>query len=171
MAVIVALLTRFVPDDGYSLLANKNLVSYIFMAVIVATFTGLSISAEEIIKDRTLLKRERFLRLSRGSYLSSKMFLPALYLSDPKFAIHSGRKFIDRHWKRDVPYLVDHAMGNLIPRQPDRFGTIAIPKLDRSDLYNDTAAFNPADLTLRLSCQVRRFEQKRIQPEHSAPYR
>ena len=100
-----------------------------------------------------------------------KDVLPALYLSDPKFAIHSGRKFIDRHWKRDVPYLVDHAMGNLIPRQPDRFGTIAIPKLDRSDLYNDTAAFNPADLTLRLSCQVRRFEQKRIQPEHSAPYR
>ncbi|MDD2953630.1 MAG: ATP-binding cassette domain-containing protein [Parabacteroides sp.] len=74
LAVIVALLTRFVPDDGYSLLANKNLVSYIFMAVIVATFTGLSISAEEIIKDRTLLKRERFLRLSRGSYLSSKIF-------------------------------------------------------------------------------------------------
>ena len=100
-----------------------------------------------------------------------KDVLPALYLSDPKFAIHSGRKFIDRHWKRDVPYLVDHAMGNLIPRQPDRFGTIAILKLDRSDLYNDTAAFNPADLTLRLSCQVRRFEQERIQPEHSAPYR
>lgn len=74
LALIVALLTRFVPDEGYSLLANKNLVSYIFMAVIVATFTGLSISAEEIIKDRTLLKRERFLRLSRGSYLSSKMF-------------------------------------------------------------------------------------------------
>ncbi|WP_455624899.1 ATP-binding cassette domain-containing protein [Parabacteroides sp.] len=74
LAVIVALLTRFVPDEGYSLLANKNLVSYIFMAVIVATFTGLSISAEEIIKDRTLLKRERFLRLSRGSYLSSKIF-------------------------------------------------------------------------------------------------
>ncbi|WP_165154007.1 ATP-binding cassette domain-containing protein [Parabacteroides sp. ZJ-118] len=74
LAVIVALLTRFAPDEGYSLLANKNLVSYIFMAVIVATFTGLSISAEEIIKDRTLLKRERFLRLSRGSYLSSKMF-------------------------------------------------------------------------------------------------
>lgn len=74
LALIVALLTRFVPDEGYSLLANKNLVSYIFMAIIVATFTGLSISAEEIIKDRTLLKRERFLRLSRGSYLSSKIF-------------------------------------------------------------------------------------------------
>lgn len=74
LALMVALLTRFVPDEGYSLLGNKNLVSYIFMAVIVATFTGLSISAEEIIKDRTLLKRERFLRLSRASYLSSKIF-------------------------------------------------------------------------------------------------
>ena len=82
-----------------------------------------------------------------------------------------GRVLAVSYTHLDVPYLVDHAMGNLIPRQPDRFGTIAIPKLDRSDLYNDTAAFNPADLTLRLSCQVRRFEQKRIQPEHSAPYR
>ena len=34
---------------------------------------GLSISAEEIIKDRTILKREHFLRLSRSSYLTSKM--------------------------------------------------------------------------------------------------
>ena len=156
---------------GLLWLANKNLVSYIFMAVIVATFTGLSISAEEIIKDRTLLKRERFLRLSRGSYLSSKMFYLLCISAIQSLLFIVVGNLIDRHWKRDVPYLVDHAMGNLIPRQPDRFGTIAIPKLDRSDLYNDTAAFNPADLTLRLSCQVRRFEQKRIQPEHSAPYR
>ncbi len=74
LALIVALLTRYVPDEGYSLLQNKNLVSYIFMAIIVATFIGLSISAEELIKDRTLLKRERFLQLSRGSYLTSKLF-------------------------------------------------------------------------------------------------
>ena len=74
LALIVALLTRYAPDGEYSLLENKNLLSYIFMAVIVATFTGLSISAEEIIKDRALLKRERFLQLSRSSYLLSKMF-------------------------------------------------------------------------------------------------
>ncbi|WP_102408322.1 ATP-binding cassette domain-containing protein [Parabacteroides bouchesdurhonensis] len=74
LAIIVALLTRYEPDEGYSLLTNKNLVSYIFMSVIVATFIGMSISAEEIIKDKTLLKRERFLRLSRPSYLVSKMF-------------------------------------------------------------------------------------------------
>ena len=43
------------------------------MSVIVVTFMGLSISAEEIIKDRPVLKREHFLRLSRSSYLTSKM--------------------------------------------------------------------------------------------------
>jgi hypothetical protein len=43
------------------------------MAVIVATFIGMSGSAEEIIKDRALLKRESFLHLSYGSYIWSKI--------------------------------------------------------------------------------------------------
>lgn len=73
LALIVALLTHYADEKGYTLLTNKNLVSYVFMSVIVATFIGMSISAEEIIKDRTLLKRERFLRLSRSSYLCSKI--------------------------------------------------------------------------------------------------
>ena len=73
LALIVALLTRYVDGDEYTLLANKNFVSYVFMSVIVVTFMGLSISAEEIIKDRPVLKREHFLRLSRSSYLTSKM--------------------------------------------------------------------------------------------------
>ena len=58
-------------------MGNKNLVSYLFMAVIVATFTGMSGSAEEIIKDRALLKRERFLNLSYGSYIWSKIIYMA----------------------------------------------------------------------------------------------
>ena len=77
LAVICALLTRFSPPEGYSVMNNKNLVSYFFMAVIVATFTGMSGSAEEIIKDRALLKRERFLNLSYGSYIWSKIIYMA----------------------------------------------------------------------------------------------
>jgi len=59
-------------DIGYTLLGNSNLPVYIFMAVIVAIFMGLTISAEEIIKDRKILKREAFLNLSWSSYLISK---------------------------------------------------------------------------------------------------
>jgi ABC-type multidrug transport system ATPase subunit/ABC-type multidrug transport system permease subunit len=77
LAMIVALLTRYAPESGYTVMDNKNLVSYIFMAVIVAIFAGMSVSAEEIFKDRALLKREKFLRLSRSAYLWSKI----LYLA------------------------------------------------------------------------------------------
>ena len=73
LAVVCSLLTRYAPPEGYSVMDNKNLVSYFFMAVIVASFTGMSGSAEEIIRDRALLKRESFLRLSYGSYIWSKI--------------------------------------------------------------------------------------------------
>ena len=58
---------------GYIFSENSNLPVYIFMSVIVALFIGLTVSAEEIIKDRKILKREVFLNLSRRSYLFSKI--------------------------------------------------------------------------------------------------
>jgi ABC-type multidrug transport system ATPase subunit/uncharacterized tellurite resistance protein B-like protein len=57
---------------GYTFIGNSNLPVYIFMSVIVAIFMGLTLSAEEIIKDRKILKREAFLNLSWSSYLFSK---------------------------------------------------------------------------------------------------
>lgn len=78
LALIVAMLTRYSGDDGYSLYENKNLLSYIFMAVIVATFMGMSGSAEEIFRDRALLRRENFLQLSYGGYIFSKVVTAAL---------------------------------------------------------------------------------------------
>ncbi len=60
-------------DVGYTYSENSNIPVYIFMAVIVAIFMGLTVSAEEIIKDQLILKRERFLNLSWGSYLFSKV--------------------------------------------------------------------------------------------------
>ncbi len=60
-------------ESGYSLLENSNLPVYLFMSVIVATFMGLTVSAEEIIKDRKILKREAFLNLSWSGYLLSKL--------------------------------------------------------------------------------------------------
>lgn len=58
---------------GYTLLKNSNLPVYLFMSVIVAIFVGLTVSAEEIIKDRKILKRESFLNLSWSSYLLAKI--------------------------------------------------------------------------------------------------
>jgi len=78
LAVICAWLTKYAPEEGYTFINNKNFVSFLFMAVIVSTFIGMSGSAEEIIRDRTLLKREKFLNLSYGCYISSKVVFSAL---------------------------------------------------------------------------------------------
>ncbi|MCD4791976.1 MAG: ATP-binding cassette domain-containing protein [Bacteroidales bacterium] len=60
---------------GYNFSENDNIPVYIFMAVIIALFTGLTISADEIIKDRKIRTRESFLNLSSNSYLLSKIFI------------------------------------------------------------------------------------------------
>jgi ABC-type multidrug transport system ATPase subunit len=58
---------------GYTMGENMNLPVYLFMSVIIALFIGLTVSAQEIIKDQRILRRERFLNLSRSSYLMSKI--------------------------------------------------------------------------------------------------
>ena len=77
LAAILAFFVKFyhtdVTADGYVFRENENLIAYIFMAVVIALFIGLTVSAEEIIKDQKIRKRESFLNLSSGSYLFSKI--------------------------------------------------------------------------------------------------
>ncbi len=76
LGFILSFIIRYIPDpksDIYVFSENENIPIYIFMSLIVALFLGLTISAEEIFRDRKILKRERFLNLSRGSYLMSKV--------------------------------------------------------------------------------------------------
>ncbi|MFC2508131.1 MAG: ATP-binding cassette domain-containing protein [Bacteroides sp.] len=78
LAFILAYVIRYIPDpnsDVYVFRDNENIPIYIFMSLIVALFIGLTVSAEEIFKDRKILKREKFLNLSRTSYLLSKVFI------------------------------------------------------------------------------------------------
>ena len=98
LAVVCALLTRYAPPEGYTVMDNKNLVSYFFMSVIVATFIGMSGSAEEIIKDRALLKRESFLHLSYSSYIWSKIvYMAGLSLIQTLLFIVIGNYIMGLH--------------------------------------------------------------------------
>ncbi|MFT5053875.1 MAG: ABC-type multidrug transport system ATPase subunit [Oceanospirillaceae bacterium] len=77
LAFILAMLIKYFANDdvGFVFRENDNLPAYIFMCVVVALFFGLTVSAEEIIKDARILKRESFLNLSRTSYLGSKIMI------------------------------------------------------------------------------------------------
>lgn len=54
---------------------NENIPAYLFMSVVCSLFLGLTISAEEIIRDNKIIKREQFLNLSHFSYINSKVTL------------------------------------------------------------------------------------------------
>jgi hypothetical protein len=76
LAFILAYIVRYIvvpTSSNYIFRENENIPIYIFMALIVALFLGLIVSAEEIFKDRKILKREKFLHLSRSSYLLAKI--------------------------------------------------------------------------------------------------
>ncbi len=80
LALILGFFTKYIAGsetdiNQYIFSQNDNIPAYLFMAVVVALFLGLNVSAEEIIKDRKLLQREKFLNLSRSSYLNSKIMI------------------------------------------------------------------------------------------------
>ncbi|MFZ6009962.1 MAG: ATP-binding cassette domain-containing protein [Bacteroidota bacterium] len=77
LAFFIAFMVKYYNVLGgqseYSFYNNHNIPVFFFMSVVVALFFGLTMSAEEIYRDRKILKREQFLHLSRSSYLVSKV--------------------------------------------------------------------------------------------------
>ena len=85
LGLVLSYIIRYIADPTtkeYIFRENENIPLYIFMSLIVALFLGLIVSAEEIFRDRKMLKRESFLNLSRSGYLLSKvvilMFISAI---------------------------------------------------------------------------------------------
>jgi len=80
LALLLSLINRNYSIDkltggAYTFAENENLPVFIFISIIVCLFLGLTVSAEEIFHDRKILKREKFLNLSRSSYLLSKVLI------------------------------------------------------------------------------------------------
>ncbi|MBN8578414.1 MAG: ATP-binding cassette domain-containing protein [Cytophagales bacterium] len=78
LAIFIAYFVKYYDAVGtenphYTFYHNTNVPVYFFMSVVVALFVGLIVSAEEIFRDRKILKRERYLNLSSSSYLISKV--------------------------------------------------------------------------------------------------
>lgn len=76
LALFSSIIIRYQKDPGkgeYFFNENDNIPAYLFISILISLFIGLIVSAEEIYKDRKILKRESLLNLSRLSYLLSKI--------------------------------------------------------------------------------------------------
>ena len=67
LAFLLAWIIKYIEDgeNKYIFEFNENIPAFILICIVVALFIGLTVSAEEIIKDKKILKRERFLNLSK----------------------------------------------------------------------------------------------------------
>ncbi len=78
LALLMSVIIRYknsATTGEYVFRYNDNIPAYILICIIISLFMGLTVSAEEIIRDRKILKRESFLNLSRSSYLISKLLI------------------------------------------------------------------------------------------------
>ena len=77
LALFLSFIIRYQDTDNavYTFRFNENIPAYLLISIVVALFMGLTVSAEEIIRDRKILKRESFLNLSWSSYLVSKVLI------------------------------------------------------------------------------------------------
>ena len=107
LAAIIAYFTRIGEGNEYIFFDNKSLISYFFMAIVVMLFMGMTVSAEEIVKDRKILQRESFLSLSRFSYLNSKvLFLVFLSGFQTLLFVLAGNLILGIHGMYNAYWLV-----------------------------------------------------------------
>jgi ABC transport system ATP-binding/permease protein len=108
LAVILAFIIKYKSAPGgheYFFRFNDNFPAFIMMSIIVALFMGLTVSAEEIIRDRKILKRESFLNLSWNSYLLSKLIILFTLSAIQTFSfVLLGNLILEIEWAMLIPF-------------------------------------------------------------------
>ncbi len=108
LAIILAVIIKYKSAPGgqeYMFRFNENFPAFLLMSIIVALFMGLTVSAEEIIRDRKILRRESFLNLSWNSYLMSKItILFALSAIQTFSFVAIGILILEMEWAMLLPF-------------------------------------------------------------------
>jgi ABC-type multidrug transport system ATPase subunit len=91
--------------EEYLFRFNENYPAFLLMSIIVALFMGLTVSAEEIIRDRRILRRESFLNLSWNSYLTSKVIILFTLSAIQTFCfVLVGNLILEIEWRMLIPF-------------------------------------------------------------------
>ena len=73
LAFLVAIVLRYSENGEYNFASAFHIPTYLFLTLVIGLFLGLTNSAEEIIRDRTLLERERNHGIRVTAYVLSKV--------------------------------------------------------------------------------------------------
>ncbi len=73
LSALIAMVLRYNETGNYDFAGSYHIPIYLFLGVTVAMFLGLTNSADDIIRDRVVLQRERNLRIRLPYYIAAKM--------------------------------------------------------------------------------------------------
>ncbi|MEX2578667.1 MAG: ATP-binding cassette domain-containing protein [Verrucomicrobiales bacterium] len=72
LAVLIALVMRYSEDGEYNFASAFHIPTYLFLSLVTALFLGMTNSAEEVIRDRNILQRERHHGFRVSGYIVGK---------------------------------------------------------------------------------------------------
>ncbi len=72
LALLIATILRYSDSGKYDFASAYHIPTFLFLSLIVAMFLGLTNSADDIIRDRAILQRERNLNVRLSYYVISK---------------------------------------------------------------------------------------------------
>jgi len=73
LALLIATILRYSDNGTYDFASAYHIPTFLFLGLIVAMFLGLTNSADDIIRDRPVLQRERNIKVRLSYYVISKM--------------------------------------------------------------------------------------------------
>ncbi|MDP9292078.1 MAG: ATP-binding cassette domain-containing protein, partial [Verrucomicrobiota bacterium] len=79
LAALIGAVLRYSESGGYDFASAYHIPTYLFLSLIVAMFLGLTNSADDIIRDRSVLQRERNLDVRLPYYIFAKAVTLALF--------------------------------------------------------------------------------------------
>jgi ABC transport system ATP-binding/permease protein len=79
LAALIGFVLRYAENSEYNFASAFHIPTYLFLALVVAMFLGLTNSCDDIIRDRPILERERNLNIHLPYYVLSKFFTLSLF--------------------------------------------------------------------------------------------
>lgn len=79
LALLIAGVLRYSESGVYDFASAFHIPTYLFLSLVVAMFLGLTNSADDIIRDRQILQRERNLNIRLPYYIAAKTLTLALF--------------------------------------------------------------------------------------------
>lgn len=79
LAALIGAVLRYSESGEYDFASSFHIPTYLFLALVVAMFLGLTNSVDDIIRDRPVLQRERNLNVGLGWYILAKVLTLSLF--------------------------------------------------------------------------------------------